>query len=60
MAQDPYLRDRQISQGVLVLSALLAIVWSFSDPSQALYALALNALSPLLARWRKLRLSGRD
>ncbi len=53
MDHDAGLRERQISQLMLIVSALLAIAWSFVDPRQALWALALNVLSPFLARWRR-------
>lgn len=44
-------RDRAITQGILVVSALAAIGWSFVSPHQALWAFALNLLSPALIRW---------
>jgi uncharacterized membrane protein len=46
-----HLRDRKISLGLLMISSTLAIVWSFINPSQALWALALNAASIPLGRW---------
>ena len=48
-------RDREIAQGILVASALAAIAWSLVSPHQALWALALNLLSPALIRWRRRR-----
>jgi uncharacterized membrane protein len=51
-----HLRERQISLGTLIVSSVLAIGWSFVNPSQALWFLALNYASPLISRWtRKLR-----
>jgi uncharacterized membrane protein len=44
--------DRQTSLLVLIASSLGAIAWSFFDPHHALWVFALNALSPLLVRWR--------
>jgi uncharacterized membrane protein len=49
--KDKFLRDRQVSLAVLIGSSLLAIAWSFVNPGQALFALALNALSPFMSRW---------
>jgi hypothetical protein len=46
-----HLRERQISLGVLIVSSVLAIAWSFVSPAQALWLLALNYASPLLSRW---------
>jgi hypothetical protein len=46
-----HLRDRYISLSVLIVSSLLAIGWSFVSPSQALWLLALNYISPLISRW---------
>lgn len=46
-----HLRDRQISLGILIGSSVLAIGWSFVNPSQALWLLALNFASPLVSRW---------
>jgi uncharacterized membrane protein len=45
-----HLRDRQVALGLLIVSSLLAIVWSFVSPGQALLALAVNLAAPLLAR----------
>jgi uncharacterized membrane protein len=50
LEHDDSLRARQVSLVVLFASALLSIVWSFVSPSQALLALALNLVSPLLSR----------
>jgi uncharacterized membrane protein len=49
--KDKFLRDRQVSLAILIGSSLVAIAWSFVDPRQALWALALNALSPFVNRW---------
>ena len=46
-----HLRRRQISLLVLLASSLLSVVWSFVNPNQALWALALNMASPALDRW---------
>lgn len=46
-----HLRERQIALGLLIVSSLLAIVWSFVSPSQALWVLAINYASPLVSRW---------
>jgi uncharacterized membrane protein len=45
-----HLRDRQISLTVLIVSSVLAIGWSFVNPSQALWALAINFASPMISR----------
>jgi uncharacterized membrane protein len=45
-------RDRQISLGVLALSSLLAIAWSFYSPRDALWAYLLNAAAPAITRRR--------
>jgi uncharacterized membrane protein len=45
-----HLRDRQIALSLLIASSLLAIGWSFISPHQALWALALNAASPMIGR----------
>jgi uncharacterized membrane protein len=50
LEHDHRLRARQVSLLLLFASALLSIVWSFVDPSQALWALALNLGAPLLSR----------
>ena len=49
--RDEFLRDRQVSLAVLIASSLIAIAWSFVNPRQALWALALNAFAPLIGRW---------
>jgi uncharacterized membrane protein len=49
--KDKLLRDRQVSLAVLIGSSLLAIAWSFVNPAQALWALALNMLPPFISRW---------
>ena len=43
-----HLRERQIALALLMVSSLLAIVWSFFDPGHAVWALALNAGAPFL------------
>jgi uncharacterized membrane protein len=48
--KDKFLRDRQVSLAILTGSSLLAIAWSFVTPKLALWALALNALSPFISR----------
>jgi len=45
-----HLRDRQISLALLMLSSAIAIGWSFINPRQALWALAINLAGPLLSR----------
>jgi hypothetical protein len=47
--------DRQTSLLVLIATSLGAIAWSLVDPHHALWVFALNALAPLLARWRTSR-----
>jgi uncharacterized membrane protein len=47
-----HLRGRQISLAVLIVSSLLAIGWSFINPRQAIWALALNAVGPVIDRKR--------
>lgn len=49
--KDGGLLDRGISIAVLFASSLLAIGWSFINPRQALWMLALNAASPMIVRW---------
>jgi uncharacterized membrane protein len=49
--KDKFLLDRKVSLAILTGSSLLAIAWSFVNPRQALWALALNALSPFVSRW---------
>jgi uncharacterized membrane protein len=44
-----HLRDRQISLGLLIVSSVLAIAWSFVSPHQALWALALNFAAPMIS-----------
>ncbi|MFI5013070.1 MAG: TMEM175 family protein [Hyphomicrobiales bacterium] len=51
LADDSQFRDRQVSLAVLIISSLLAVAWSFVDPRQALWAMALNVLPPLASRW---------
>ena len=46
-----HLRDRKISLAVLMISSALAIGWSFVDPSQALWAFALNGAALPLGHW---------
>ncbi len=46
-----HLRRRRVSLMVLMASSALAIAWSFVGPRQALWVLALNFVTPLLARW---------
>jgi hypothetical protein len=45
------LRERQISLGLLIVSSLLAIGWSFISPPQAMWLLAINYASPMISRW---------
>jgi uncharacterized membrane protein len=45
-----HLHERKLSLGVLIVSSVLAIVWSFVSPKQALWAVALNIVSPVVAR----------
>src|SRR5262245_17760729 len=45
-------RDRETSLAVLAASSVLAIVWSFYSPRDALWAYLLNATAPAVARWR--------
>jgi uncharacterized membrane protein len=45
-----HLRERQISLGLLIISSVLAIGWSFVSPHYALWALALNIASPTMSR----------
>jgi TMEM175 potassium channel family protein len=45
-------RDRQTALGILGLSSLLAIAWSFYSPRDALWAYLLNAAAPAIIRWR--------
>ncbi len=47
---DHHLRGRRASLLVLFGSTLLMIAWSFVDPQQALWALALNLVAPALTR----------
>jgi uncharacterized membrane protein len=49
--RDQFLRDRLVSLAILTGSSSLAIAWSFVNPRQALFALALNVLSPFVSRW---------
>ncbi|SIO55530.1 Uncharacterized membrane protein [Bradyrhizobium erythrophlei] len=46
-----YLRRRQMSAILLIISALLAIAVSFVDPNLALWAFMLNFAGPLIRRW---------
>jgi uncharacterized membrane protein len=45
-----HLRDRQISLGLLIISSVIAIGWSFVNPHDALWALALNIAAPMISR----------
>jgi uncharacterized membrane protein len=45
-----HLRDRQISLAVLIASSVLAIGWSFVNPRQAIWALAVNIAGPFISR----------
>jgi uncharacterized membrane protein len=47
------LRYRQWSLVLLMASSALAIAWSFIDARQALWALVLNLVTPVLAQWRR-------
>ncbi len=49
--KDRFLRNRQVSLAFLIGSSLLAIAWSFVNPRQAPFALALNVLAPATSRW---------
>ncbi|HLG80110.1 MAG TPA: TMEM175 family protein [Bradyrhizobium sp.] len=51
LEKDVHLRRWQLSAGLLIISSLLAIAVSFISPRNALFALALNLLAPLLRRW---------
>jgi uncharacterized membrane protein len=51
LERDVHLRRWQLSAGLLIISSLLAIAVSFISPRNALFALALNLLAPLLRRW---------
>jgi hypothetical protein len=51
LQKDTHLRRWQLSTMLLVISSLLAIALSFISPRNALFALALNLLAPLLRRW---------
>jgi uncharacterized membrane protein len=51
--RDELLRDRQISLAFLIGTSLLAIAWSFVNPREALFVLALNLIAPLASRWGK-------
>ena len=46
-----HLRRWQLSATLLVISSLLAIALSFISPRNALLALTLNLLAPLMRRW---------
>lgn len=46
-----HLRDRKIALGLLIASSALAIVWSFVQPDQALWALVLNGAALPLGHW---------
>jgi uncharacterized membrane protein len=50
LEHDQHLRSRQTSLMLLCVSALLCVGWSFVDPPQALWALALNLATPLVSR----------
>ena len=45
-----HLRERQISLGLLIISSVIAIGWSFVSPKDALWALALNFAAPVISR----------
>jgi uncharacterized membrane protein len=49
--RDQFLRDRQVSLGVLLATSLFAIAWSFVNSRQALLALAFNVVAPVVSRW---------
>ena len=51
LEKDAHLRHWQLSAWLLIVSSLLAIALSFVSPRNALFALALNLLAPLLRRW---------
>lgn len=51
LEQGDHLRRRQWSSIVLMISSLLAIVLSLVDSRVALWALALNFVTPLLRKW---------
>ena len=44
-----HVRDRQVFLIILLVSAVLAIAWSFINPGQALWALAINLASPAIS-----------
>jgi uncharacterized membrane protein len=46
-----HLRERKVSLGLLMLSSVLAIAWSFVSPGQALWLMVLNASGPTISRW---------
>ena len=43
--------DRSVSLWVLIATSVLAIGWSLIDAAQAMWALCLNFLQPLVSRW---------
>lgn len=47
------LLDHQVSLILMILSSVLAISWSFVNPSQALWALVLNFAAPAIKGWRR-------
>lgn len=55
-ANEPTAPGRKASMLLLFISAMLCIVLSFVNSSEALWALALNLGAPLLARWEYAKL----
>jgi uncharacterized membrane protein len=53
LEQGDYLRHRQLSAILLIVSSLFAIALSFVNPRLALWALALNFAGPLFRWWRR-------
>jgi uncharacterized membrane protein len=53
--RDFHYHDRRASIAVLLVSALLAIAWSFVSARFAMWFLALNAASPVVSRWTQAR-----
>jgi uncharacterized membrane protein len=53
LEQGDHLGHRQFSGLVLIVSSLLAIALSFFHPRSALWALALNFLTPAIRRWSR-------
>ena len=60
LEHDHHLRSRQVSLLLLLASALLCICWSFVNPHQALWALALNLATPAVSRLSLQRGSAMD